>query len=104
MERTIYTEIPIMPKRQSQKSKPQAPFGDRSFIARVPDTQADYKADVYRTDWQEVEIEYLIDGRVIDRDAIAFPTADAWARAGYVAQERIHAWFRRLKNSSEIGQ
>lgn len=92
-----------MAKRQPQ-AKPQAPFGDRSFIARVPDANSDYKADVYRTDWQEVEIEYLIDGRVIDRDAIAFPTADAWARAGYVAQERIHAWFRQLKNSSEIGQ
>lgn len=93
-----------MPKRQPQKSKPQAPFGDRSFIARVPDAHSDYKADVYRIDWRTVEIEYLIDGRIINRDAIEFPTPDAWARAGYATQERIYAWFRRLKNSSEIGQ
>jgi hypothetical protein len=88
-----------MPKRQPQP-KPQIPFGDRSFIARVPDAHSDYKADVYRTDWQEVEIEYLIDGRIIDRDAIAFPTADAWARAGYATQERIYAWFRRLRRDA----
>lgn len=88
-----------MPKRQPQ-AKPQAPFGDRSFIARVPDTQSDYKADVYRIDWRAVEIEYLIDGRIIDRDSIESPTPDAWARAGYVAQERIYAWFCRLRRDA----
>jgi hypothetical protein len=96
-------EIVSMPKRQPQPKSPP-PFGDRTFIARVPDTQSDYKADVYRIDWRAVEIEYLIDGRIIDRDAIEFPTPDAWARAGYATQERIYAWFRRRKNSSEIGQ